>query len=47
VLVAHGGHRNFTPVSRSLTTNRLATLIGGWLATCKEIIEAHSGMIDK
>jgi adenylate cyclase len=38
---------NFTPLSRSLTTDRLATLIGGWLATCKEIIEAHEGMIDK
>ena len=38
---------NFTPLSRSLTTDRLATLIGGWLATCKEIIEAHQGMIDK
>jgi adenylate cyclase len=38
---------NFTPLSRSLTSDRLATLIGGWLATCKEIIEAHEGMIDK
>jgi adenylate cyclase len=38
---------NFTPLSRSLTSDRLATLIGGWVATCKEIIEAHDGMIDK
>src|SRR5207249_3382288 len=38
---------NFTPLSRSLTSDRLATLIGGWVATCKEIIEAHQGMIDK
>jgi len=38
---------NFTPLSRSLTNDRLATLIGGWVATCKEIIEAHDGMIDK
>jgi adenylate cyclase len=38
---------NFTPLSRSLTSDRLATLIGGWVATCKEIIEAHEGMIDK
>jgi adenylate cyclase len=38
---------NFTPLSRSLTTDKLATLIGGWVATCKEIIEAHQGMIDK
>ena len=38
---------NFTPLSRSLTSDKLATLIGGWGATCKEIIEAHEGMIDK
>jgi adenylate cyclase len=38
---------NFTPLSRSLTSDKLATLIGGWVATCKEIIEAHKGMIDK
>jgi len=38
---------NFTPLSRSLTSDRLATLIGSWVATCKEIIEAHEGMIDK
>jgi adenylate cyclase len=38
---------NFTPLSRSLTSDKLATLIGGWVATCKEIIEGHEGMIDK
>ena len=38
---------NFTPLSRSLTSDKLATLIGSWVATCKEIIEAHQGMIDK
>jgi adenylate cyclase len=38
---------NFTPLSRSLTSATLATLIGGWVAACKEIIEAHEGMIDK
>jgi class 3 adenylate cyclase len=38
---------NFTPISRSLTTDKLAELIGGWVATCKEIIEANQGMIDK
>ena len=38
---------DFTPLSRSLASNKLAELIGGWVATCKEIIEAHSGMIDK
>ncbi len=38
---------NFTPLSRSLTSDKLAELIGRWVATCKEIIEMHSGMIDK
>jgi adenylate cyclase len=38
---------NFTPLSRSLTSDKLARLIGGWVGTCKEIIEAHEGMIDK
>jgi adenylate cyclase len=38
---------DFTPLSRSLTSDKLAELIGGWVATCKEIIEVHSGMIDK
>lgn len=38
---------NFTPLSRSLASDKLAVLIGGWVASCKEIIEAHSGMIDK
>lgn len=42
-----GDIENFTPLSRSLTSDRLATLIGGWVAACKEIIEAHQGMIDK
>ena len=38
---------NFTPLSRSVTSDRLATLIGSWVANCKEIIESHEGMIDK
>src|SRR5438105_2191867 len=38
---------NFTPLSRSLTSDKLAELIGTWVAACKEIIEAHQGMIDK
>jgi adenylate cyclase len=38
---------NFTLLSRSLTSDKLAELIGGWVATCKDIIEVHSGMIDK
>ena len=38
---------NFTPLSRTLVADELAVLIGGWVATCKEIIEGHEGMIDK
>jgi adenylate cyclase len=38
---------NFTPLSRSLASDKLAELIGGWIASCKEIIEVHDGMIDK
>ena len=38
---------NFTPMSRSMESDQLATLIGGWVAACKETIETHSGMIDK
>jgi adenylate cyclase len=38
---------NFTPLSRSLTSDKLAELIGGWVASCKEVIEAHQGAIDK
>jgi adenylate cyclase len=38
---------DFTPLSRSLTTDQLAVLFGSWVATCKEIIETHEGTIDK
>jgi adenylate cyclase len=38
---------NFTPMSGSLVSDELALMIGGWVATCKEIIERHEGMIDK
>jgi len=38
---------NFTPLSRSLDGDQLALLIGGWVATCKDIIEAEQGLIDK
>jgi adenylate cyclase len=38
---------NYTLLSRSLTSDKLAELIGGWVAACKETIEVHSGMIDK
>ena len=42
-----GDIEGFTPLSHSLTSDNLATLIGTWLATCKEIIENNGGMIDK
>src|SRR5882724_8183291 len=38
---------NFTTLSRSLTSDQLAVLFGGWVATCKEIIETNEGTIDK
>src|SRR6266404_1130877 len=38
---------NFTPLSRGLTSDKLAMLIGGWVSACKEIIEVREGMIDK
>ena len=38
---------DFTPLSRSLTSDRLAVLFGGWVAACKEIIEGNEGTIDK
>jgi adenylate cyclase len=38
---------NFTPLSRTLDSDQLAVLIGGWVATCKDIIEAEEGLIDK
>jgi adenylate cyclase len=38
---------NFTPLSRSLDSDQLAVLIGGWVATCKGVIEAEEGLIDK
>ena len=38
---------DFTALSRSLVGERLAALVGGWFATCKNIIEEHDGMINK
>jgi class 3 adenylate cyclase len=38
---------NFTPLSRNLPSDKLATLIGGWVAKCTEIIEGREGVIDK
>lgn len=33
---------NFAILSRSLTSDKLAMLIGGWVAACKQVIEEPS-----
>jgi len=38
---------NFTPLSRSLSNESLAALVGGWITTCKALVEARNGAIDK
>ena len=38
---------NFTPLSRSMVSDKLATLVGTWVAACKEIVEENHGEIDK
>jgi class 3 adenylate cyclase len=38
---------NFTPLSRSMVSDKLALLVGSWVATCKTIVEEHHGEIDK
>jgi adenylate cyclase len=38
---------NFTPLSRGMVSDKLATLIGGWVSSCKEVIEERQGSIDK
>ena len=38
---------NFTPLSRSLETEGLEALLGGWISACKHAIEKHDGMINK
>ena len=38
---------DFTPLSRSLVSERLAALVGGWFASCKKIIEEHDGTVNK
>lgn len=38
---------NFTSLCRSIVSERLAQLLGGWLANCKEVIERHDGTINK
>jgi adenylate cyclase len=39
--------KNFTPLSRSMVSDQLATLVSCWLATCKQIIERHRGAVNK
>jgi adenylate cyclase len=38
---------NFTPMSRTLEAEVLETLLGEWIAECKDIIENHDGLINK
>jgi adenylate cyclase len=38
---------DFTALSRSLVSERLAALVGGWFANCKKIIQEHDGTINK
>lgn len=39
--------KNFTPLSRSMTSGDLANLVSSWLGTCKEIIERRRGTVNK
>ena len=39
--------RNFTPLSQSMKTDALETLVGRWAGTCSEIIEKYHGLINK
>lgn len=39
--------KNFTPLSRTLPSNKLVLLVSSWLAICKEIIENHGGIVNK
>ena len=38
---------NFTPLSRSMVSDKLATLVGRWVSACKEVVEEQHGEIDK
>ena len=38
---------NFTPLSRTMVSEKLALLVGSWVSTCKEIVEENHGDIDK
>jgi len=37
----------FTPLSRHMQSEDLDVLLGGWILSCKEIIENHNGIINK
>ena len=39
--------KNFTPLSRELLSDKLAMLVSSWLATCKDTIEKHAGVMNK
>jgi adenylate cyclase len=39
--------KNFTHLSRELLSGKLAMLVSSWLATCKDIIEKHGGVVNK
>ena len=39
--------KNFTPLSRSMESGDLATLVSSWLGSCKEIIERYHGTVNK
>lgn len=39
--------KDFTPLSRSMPSGELATLVSNWLAMCKEIVETHHGTLNK
>ena len=39
--------KNFTPLTRELLSEKLATLVSSWLAACKDIIEKHGGTVNK
>jgi adenylate cyclase len=39
--------KNFTPLSLELLSDKLAMLVSSWLATCKDMIEKHAGVVNK
>jgi adenylate cyclase len=39
--------QDFTPLSQDADSQRLADLLGGWISTCKDLIESHGGAINK